>query len=224
MIGSYTFLPSVVEGLFGRAIQNRLELGTVPRVELNSEPPPSILAGRFESGRVVLENADFEGVRPKRTIIDADPFNLNVLSSISDGTFQTGRPLSGRLRMELSEGEVTRLANADNQGIVVAGVRLEPGEMVVNVETTVMGITVPVSVAGALELVGETLVFEPRRISAFGTPLPGELSDRLVSGAGFEYPLEDLPYDIDVSDVRVEEGKVVIEGRIGRIPVGETGG
>lgn len=224
VIGSYTFLPAVVEGLFGRAIQDGLEGGTVPGVELNSEPAPSILIGRFASGRVVLEGADFEGVRPERTVIDADPFEVSVLSSISNGTFQTRRPLSGRLRMELSEGEVTRLANAGNQGIAVEGVRLEPGEMVVEVKTTFMGITVPVSVAGTLELEGETLVFEPRRISAFGTTLPGELSDRLVSRAGFEYPLESLPYDTDVSDVQVEEGKVVVEGRIGRIPVGETGG
>lgn len=224
VIGSYTFLPAVVEGLFGRAIQDGLERGTVSGVELNSEPSPSILFGRFESGRVVLEDADFEGVRPERTVVDADPFELNVLSSISNGTFQTGRPLSGKLRMELSEGEVKRLANADNQGIAVEGVRLEPGEMVVEVKTTFMGITVPVSVEGVLELEGETLVFEPRRISAFGTPLPGGITDRLVSRAGFEYPLEDLPYDTEVSDVRVEEGKVVVEGRIGQIPVGRTGG
>ncbi|MGB3681129.1 MAG: DUF2993 domain-containing protein [Rubrobacteraceae bacterium] len=224
VVGSYIFLPAIVEGLFAREIQDRLEPGSVPEVELEGEPSPGILVRRFGSGRVVLEEVDFEGVRSDRTVIDLDPFDLDLLASISGGSFQSEEPLSGKLRMELSEEEVTRLANSGNQGVAVQGVRLEPGEMFVDVEARVMGIRVPVSVAGNLELEGETLVFGPREISAFGSALPGGLTDRLVSRSGFEYPLGDLPYDTEVSGVRVEEGKVVVEGRIGRIPVGKAGG
>ena len=96
--------------------------------------------------------------------------------------------------------------------------------MTVDVQAQVMGISVPVSVIGTLRLRARTLAFEPRRISAFGVPLPQSLSDRLVSEAGFEYPLEDLPYDTEISDVRAENGKVVVEGRIGNIPVDKPSG
>lgn len=224
VVGSYTFLPSLVEKEFGREVKDRLGLEKVPEVSLSSEPAPNILVGKFESGKVVLEGVDLEGIRAERVSIDLDPFDLSVLRSLSGGELEPEGPLSGKVRMELSEKEVARLANAGRRGPKVESVRLEPGRMTVGVETTFMGIAVPVSVTGGLELEGQALVFTPRGISAFGVALPGSLSDRLVSQAGFEYPLEDLPYDMDVSDVRVEEEKVVVEGRIGRIPVGTAGG
>ncbi|MDQ4106862.1 MAG: LmeA family phospholipid-binding protein [Actinomycetota bacterium] len=224
VVGSYTFLPPIVEERFGRAVQDRLGLETAPEVSLSSEPPPSLLVGEFESGRLVLEGLDFEGVRPDRTIVDLDPFSLDVLGSLGSGTFETEGPLSGSLRMELSEREVARLANTNLRGPEVESMRLEPGRTTVRIETRVMGVDVPVSVVGDLAREGQTLAFEPRRVAAFGVPLPERLSDRLVSQAGFEYPLEDLPYDTEVSDVRTEEGRGVVEGRIGRIPVGGTGG
>lgn len=224
VVGSYTFLPPIVEERFGRAVQDRLGLEATPEVSLSSRPRPSLLAGRFESGRLVLEGVDFEGVRPNRAVVNLDPFAVDMLGSLGSGTFETERPLSGALRMELSEREVARLANMGVRGERVESVHLEPGRMTVRIETTVMGVEVPVSVVGDLAQEGQTLVFEPRRVAAFGVPLPERLSDRLVSQAGFEYPLEDLPYDTEVSDVRTDEGKVVVEGRIGRIPVGGTGG
>lgn len=224
VVGSYTFLPSLVEKEFGREVKDRLGLEKVPEVSLSSEPAPNILVGKFESGRVVLEGVDLEGIRAERVSIDLDPFDLSVLRSLSGGELEPEGPLSGKVRMELSEKEVARLANAGRRGPKVESVRLEPGRMTIRIETTVMGVDVPVSVVGDLAQEGQTLMFEPRRVAAFGVPLPERLSDRLVSQAGFEYPLEDLPYDMEVSDVRTDEGRVVVEGRIGRMPVGGTGG
>lgn len=224
VVGSYTFLPALMEREFGREIKVSLGLENAPEVSLNSEPAPNILVGKFESGRVMLEGVDFEGIRAARVSIDLDPFDLRVLRSLSGGALESEEPLSGKVRMELSGKEVARLANAERGGPTVESVRLEPGRMTVGVETTFMGVAVPVSVAGGLDLEGGALVFRPRGISAFGVPLPESLSDRLVSQAGFEYPLEDLPYDLDVSDVRVEKERVVVQGRIGRIPVGKAGG
>ncbi len=223
MIGSYTFLPSVVEGAFERSIQKSMGLSAVPEVSLVSQPPPNLLTGEFESGRIVLKDADFEGVRPDITVIDLDPFDINVLGSLG-GALRSKRPLSGTVRMDLSEKEVARLANAGVSGPMIGKVRLEPSRVTVGVQATVMGMDVPVSVIGALELRGQTLVFKPRGISAFGVPLPQKLSDRLVAQAAFEYPLVDLPYDTEVSDVRLGEGKVIFEGKMGRVPMGRTGG
>ena len=224
VVGSYTFLPAFVEGKLAREVKDGLGLDKTPEVSLSSDPAPNILAGKFESGRVVLEGVDLEGIRADRVAIDLEPFDLNVLRSLTGGTLEPGGPLSGNVRMELSEKEVVRLANAGRQGPRVKSVRLEPGRMTVGVETTFMGIAVPVSVVGGLDLKGGALVFKPRDISAFGVPLPKDLSDQLVSQAGFEYPLADLPYDMEISDVRPEKGKVVVEGRIGRIPVRKNGG
>ncbi len=43
-------LPSLLEGLVARDLQNRFRLAEEPEVNLESRPP-GILAGRFEGGR-----------------------------------------------------------------------------------------------------------------------------------------------------------------------------
>lgn len=224
VVGSYTFLPSVAERQFSGAIQDRLNLDKAPQVTLKSEPPLNILAGKFKSGRVVLEGLSFEGIRPERTVVNLDPFDLNLPGSLRAGEFESKKPLSGEIVMDLPEQELVRLANTGNGGPTVQSVTLQPDRMIVDLQAQVMGINVPVSVVGTLKLRARTLAFEPRGISAFGVSLPQGLSDRLVSEAGFEYPLDDLPYDTEVSDIRVEDDKVVVEGRIDDIPVNKPPG
>lgn len=219
VIGSYTFLPPFVERQFENDIRNRLSLDETPEVELNSEPPLNILAGKFNSGKIVIRGLDLEGIRPERVVVDLDPFNLDLLGSVKAGALKSEEPLAGEVTMNLSEGELTRLANTGNRGPTVQDVSLEPGRMTVDVQAQVIGVNVPVSVTGTLKLRARTLEYEPERISAFGVRLPQSLSDQLVSQSGFEYPLEDLPYGTDISDIRVEEGKVVVEGRIEDIPL-----
>lgn len=224
VVGSYTFLPSFVERQFESEIQNILSPEKTPGVTLNSEPPLNILAGKFDSGKIVVEGLDLEGIKPDRVVVNLDPFNLDLLGSVRSGTLESKKPLSGEVTMDLSERELVRLANKDNQGPKVQDVSLRPDRMTVDVQTQFMGISVPASVTGTLKLRARTLEFESRRISAFGVPLPQGLSDQLVSQAAFEYPLEDLPYGTDVSDIRVEEGKVVVEGRMDSIPLERPNG
>ena len=224
VIGSYTFLPPFVERQFESDIQDRLSLNETPKVKLNSDPPLNILAGRFESGKIVLKDLDFEGIRPDRVVVDLDPFNIDLLGSVRAGAIESEKPLAGEVSMDLSEQELVRLANEGNRGPTVQNVSLEPGRMTVDVQAQVIGVNVPASVTGALKLRARALAFEPRRISAFGVPLPKSLSDQLVSQAGFEYPLKDLPYGTNISDIRVEQGKVVVEGRIENIPLEKPGG
>ena len=224
VIGSYTFLPPFVERQFEGNIQDRLSLDETPEVGLNSEPPPNMLRGKFASGKIVIEGLDLDGIRPDRVVVNLDPFNLDLLGSVRAGALESEEPLAGEVRMNLSEKELVRLANEGNQGPRVQAVSLEPGRMTVDVQTQVIGVNVPVSVIGSLKLRARTLEYEPERISAFGVRLPQSLSDQLVSQSGFEYPLEDLPYGTDVSDIRVEEGKVVVEGRIEDIPLERPGG
>lgn len=224
LIGSYTFLPALAGSFFGQTVRSGLGLATAPEVELKSEPPPALLAGEFAEGQVVMGEADFEGVRPDRVVIDLEPFELDVLRSMRSGNFETREPLSGSLRMELSEDEVARIAESSTEDVPVEEVRLEPGRMFVELGARVLGVEVPVSVEGDLELRREELAFEPRRVQAFGVPVPERLSERLVSQADFAYPLDDLPYDARISEVRLKKDRLVLSGDLESIPLGGSGG
>lgn len=223
LIGTYTFLPPLVERTVARSVQDRLELEEKPGVELESDLPPEMLVGRFSGGRISLGGANLGGVRAEKVALDLDPFDLDVLRSLAHGAPTAEEPLSGTLGATLSEREVLRLVQA-GADVPVRDLRLEEGGVVVGSETTVFGMQVPVSVQGGLLLRGESLVFEPRSVSVLGAEVPPELADQVLEGTSLSYPLEGLPYGAKISGVEVAENRLVLSGEIERIPLGGPAG
>lgn len=219
LIGTYTFLPPLIGSIFGKSIKNEMGLRNTPEVSLKSDPPPRMLSGAFAQGQISLGDTDFGGVRPRKVTIDLDPFDLNMMKSMGGGGFVSREPLSSDLRMEVSEKEVARIAGSASQDIPVEAVELEEGEVTVRSGTRLLGVDVPVAVQGELEVLDQELVFEPRRVSAFGFRLPKNLADELLSEADFSYPLEDLPYDAKINKIEVKEGYLILNGRLERIPL-----
>jgi hypothetical protein len=220
LIGSYTFLPPLVEALFGRGVQGQLGLESSPEVELESEPPPRILAGEFSEGRVALDNAEFGEIRPDSVTIDLDPFELDLLDSARSGELRTQKPLSGTIRATISEEEVGRVARENVDDVPISGVELEENAVIVRAGAEVLEVDVPISVKGELHLRGESLVFEPRSVSAFGVRIPDKISERLLSGTDFEYPIDDMPYGAEISTVEIREDELILSGTLDHLPVG----
>lgn len=219
VVGSYTFLPPMLEGMMGRGIQSRLGLESEPQAELTSDPPPRMLAGEFSHGRVVMKDPVFGGMRAERVAMDLDPFRVDMLEVVRSGELRSRDPLSGELRVELPEREVERVVVAAAD-VPVSGMDLVQDRIVLNSEVRVLGAEVPVSVEGKLRLRGRELVFRFIRAEAFGMTVPEKVSKDFLSGARFGYPLRGLPYGAKVTKVRVEEGSVILSGRVERLVLG----
>jgi hypothetical protein len=218
LVGVYVFLPSLLERSAARGIQEGLGLESAPEVELDRGSPAEMVVGRFSGGRISLGVADLGGVRAERVTVDLDPFDLDVLGSMMGVALRSEMPLSGTLRAEVPEGEVSRLAEA-GADVPVRGVDLREGEVVVGSEVPVLGVEVPVSVGGDLALRDQKLVFTPRRVLALGTRVPEQLAEHLLAGADFSYPLGGLPYGAEVTGVEVREGRLVVSGALERVPI-----
>jgi hypothetical protein len=169
VIGIYTLLPYLLEGLVARNLRDGLGLAEAPEVNLVSDPAPSVLLGRFEEGEISLTNSELGGVRPDEVKIYLEPLDLDVPASVTSGRIESEGPLSGTLRAELSEGEVARLANASNNlAAPVRNLRLEEGYLVVGFEVEAPGARIPVGVEGEVALRDGELLFEPRRLEVLG--------------------------------------------------------
>jgi len=219
LIGPYTFLPSLIEYAVARDVQSRLGVEKQPEVRLRSDPAPEMLRGEFAGGRITLKNAKLGGVRTQRARIYLDPFDIDVWDTMRSGRVVDRKPLSGDLWIEVSEDEVARLTQARSD-LPVEGVGVTKRGMVVSSEATVLGSRFPVDVEGDLGLRDGDLVFEPQGLEAAGVPVPDELADRLLKGAGFEYSLGRLPYQTRITGVETEEDRIVLEGRVPSIPLG----
>jgi len=71
---------------------------------------------------------------------------------------------------------------------------------------------------------GESLVFEPRSVSALGAEVPSELADRMLEGTDLSYQFEGLPYSVVISGVKVAENRLILSGEMERIPLGGPAG
>ncbi len=196
-------------------------MAETPEVNLVSDPAPSVLLGRFEEGEITLTSPELDGVRPDEVTINLEPFDLDVRGSVASGRIESGGPLSGTLRADLSEEEVTRLAAfSETLAAPVSGVRLEEGYIVVGFEVEALGTRVPVGVEGEVVLRdGGELGFEARRLDVLGEPLPERLTRRLLEGVDFVYPVE-LPFEGELSGVEIHEERLVLTGEVSDLSAG----
>ena len=219
LIGPYTFLPSLLEYAVARDIKARLGVERQPDVTLKSDPPLRMLAGEFSGGRIVMKNTDLGGVTARRTRIDLDPFDINVWATIKKGRVIDREPLSGALRVDVPEKEVSRLARAGSE-IPVDDVDVQEAGMVVRSEVSVLGTRFPVSIEGEPGLRKDDLIFEPQGLTAAGVQVPDDLANEVLAGTSFEHPLDRLPYQTRITAVEAEDGRIVLSGRVPSISLG----
>jgi hypothetical protein len=220
LIGPYTFfLPSLLEYAVARDVKARLGIEKQPHVELKSDPPVRMLAGEFSGGRIVMKNTDLGNVTATRARIDLDPFDIDVWATMRKGQVVDRDPLSGDVRVDVPEWEVSRLAKAGSE-IPIQDVDVQKDGVVVRSEVSVLGTRFPASIEGEPVLRDGELIFQPQGLTAAGVQVPDELADRLLAGTSFEYPLDRLPYQTTITGVEAEEGRIILSGSVPSIPLG----
>jgi hypothetical protein len=215
----YFMLPPVLENLVARNVQDRLGLAERPAVELDSDPQWEFLLGKFSGGKVSAGQTDIGGVRAEDASVALDPFSVDVGDSVQSRTVVTQRPVSGQVRLTVSEDEVSRLAG-QNAGVPVNGVELRRDGVTVESEATVLGVTFPVAVEGGVGVEGNALVFEPGTVRAAGMTVPTDLANSLLAGTAFRYPVGGLPYGGRLTRAETGEGSVVLTGRVSGVDLG----
>jgi hypothetical protein len=219
LIGPYTFLPSLLEYAVARDVKARLGVEKQPDVELKSDPPIRMLAGEFSGGRIVMKNTDLGNVTATMARIDLDPFDIDVWATIRKGHMVDRDSLSGDLRVDVPEREVSRLAKTGSE-IPIQEVDVQKDGVVVRSEVSVLGTRFPASIEGEPGLRDGELIFRPQGLTAAGVQVPDELADRLLAGTSFEYPLDRLPYQTTITGVEAEEGRIILSGSVPSIPLG----
>ncbi len=219
LVVPYFVLPTVLENLVARNVQDQLGLAERPGVELDSDPQWEMLLGEFSSGRISVGETDLGSVRAEDVAMDLDPFNMDVGESVRSRTVVVREPVSGRVRLTVSEREVSRLARQNAQ-VPVNGVELERGGVTVESEASALGATFPATVDGGVGVEGNALVFQPETVRAAGVTVPGYLADSLLAGTAFRYPVEGLPYGARITGAETFDGAVVLTGRVSGVEIG----
>ena len=216
----YFVLPAVLENLAARNVQDRLGLAQAPTVELDSDPQWEMLLGEFSGGSISANGLDLGGFRAERAAINVDePFIVDVPGSVREQMLVVGGPVSGTVRLEVSEGEVLRLSNSAG-GIGAKDIELTRDGATIEFAAGVGDTTFTVLVEGGVGVEGDALVFQPRRVRAAGVQVPEYIADSLLAESAFRYPVNGLPYGGTLTGAKTLEGAVVITGRVPNVDLG----
>lgn len=219
LVVPYFVLPPVLENLVARNVQDRLGLAERPGVDLDSDPQWEMLLGEFSSGRISVVGADLGVVRAEDVSMDLEPFSVYVGEIVRSRTAVVEKPVSGQVRLMVSEEEVSRLAQGNAQ-VPVNGVELKRNGVTVESEASVLGATFPVTVDGGVGVEGNALVFQPGTVRAAGMTVPPDLADSLLAGTAFRYPVEGLPYGARITGAETLDGAVLLTGRVSGVEIG----
>jgi hypothetical protein len=212
LLAPYTFLPPMLGSVFGRALQNQLGLERTPEVELDSAPPPMMYAGSFSKALISAQGVELGGVKAEKVVLNPDPFNVNLIDSVSSGKLSTVDPLSGRLQVELSEDGALNLAQ-DVAAVPVQGIELEDDQVVLQFG---LGFGAPTSVRGRLFLQRGALTFQPQQVEGSAGGIPPA---QLLALTSFAYPVTGLPFGAEVSSVKVLKDRLILTGEMRNIPL-----
>lgn len=213
VLAPYTFLPPLLGSVLARTLQNQLGLEDMPEVELESDPAPMMYAGSLSKALVSAEGVELRGIKVQKVIMDLDPFNVNLVESATSGALSTKQPLSGKLSVELSEENTSRLAQLVS-AVPVQDVELEEDQVVLNMS---LGFGSPTTVRGRLYLQNGSLIFESQQVEGAPAFAPTE---QLLALTSFEYPVSGLMYGARVSGVDVRKDRLILSGEIQKIPLG----
>ncbi len=101
-LAPYTILPPLLESVVARTVQDQVELG--------SDPPPKMYFGSFSEARISVRGYEISGLETEYVALELDPFDLNLLQSVTTRTVSTAQPLSGSLQIKLSDKSALRLS------------------------------------------------------------------------------------------------------------------
>lgn len=220
VLAPFTVLPALLESVTARLLQDQLGLQETPEVEIESSPAPMMYAGSFSKALVSVKGIELGGVKTENVAMEFDPFDLNLLESVTSGAVSTEQPLSGKLSVALSEDSVLRLAQAGS-AVPVQDIEFEKDQVVLKLE---LGFGSPTSVRGRLYLQDQLLIFEPQQVDEASGLVTAE---QVLAVTGFAYPtsglpfaVSGLPFGVEVSGVEVQKDRVTFSGQIRNIPLG----
>ncbi|MGY1707896.1 DUF2993 domain-containing protein [Geodermatophilus sp. SYSU D00758] len=195
---------ALAEDRVAQVVAERGELPATPDVEIGGFPfLTQALGGRYDRVRIVVSSAD---VGPGEvTGIDVTLQGLQV-------------PLSDVLGGAVQEVPVERVDGTATLSYALLSDQLGPGTTLeregdgLRITRTVelAGQELPLTAVGTVSLDGDDLVVDVDEAAGAGVGLPGFLVDRASDLLDLRYPIEALPFGLELTGVRPAADGVVV--------------
>jgi LmeA-like phospholipid-binding len=213
LVGVNLATPAVCAALVAGPLRTFLDAAGV-EVTVEAWPPPALWWGRID--RITMSARDVRAgeQRLERLSATLGAVQVDPLALYVERAFVVRAIGSGHARAMISEAALARIL-AGQKGVRISTLRLRPGRVFVRGAIRALGTEIAIAGTGRLILSGGgtiDLIVDRALVGATDPAAPkGELTTRIPAVVR----IPPLPFGLRLTDVRVDEGQVVLDAGVG---------
>lgn len=199
----------------GLEIGLRRTLGADVKIRLDAYPSLRLLLGQFEELTVVARGVDLGGLTAEEYALAAEQVIVNLRQLLTRRELRFVN--QGRLTVQvtIAEGELSNFLRGKIPVLKDWRVQINAGSAVAIGKLPLQNIDLDVRVHGKFQALGkEKIAFVPERVEVQGVDLPAALVQVLLQDNQFYIDLKAAPMPLELIDVKMEPGKLVVRARV----------
>jgi hypothetical protein len=193
----------------------RRTLGSEVEIKLDAYPSLRLLLGQFEELSVVARGVNLGGLTVEEYTLAAEQVTVNLRELLARRELRFVN--QGRLTVQVTvaEGELSSFLREKMPALKDWRVQINAGNAVVIGKIPLQAFDLDVRVHGKFQALGkEKIAFVPERAEVQGVELPAALVQALLQDAQFYIDLKAAPMPLELIDVKMEPGRLIIRARV----------
>lgn len=193
----------------------RRTLGSDVEVRLDSYPSLRLLLGQFEELSVTARGVNLGGLKAEEYTLAAEQVAVNLRELLARRELKFVN--QGRLTVQVTvaEAELSNFLREKMPALKDWRVQMNDGSAVAIGKIPLQAVDLDVRVHGKFQALGkEKIAFVPERIEVHGVELPVALVQVLLQDAQFYIDLQAAPMPLELIDVKMEPGRLIIRARV----------
>lgn len=193
----------------------RQTLGADVEIRLDAYPSLRLLLGHFEKISVVARSVNLGGLEAEEYTLAAEQVTVNLRELLARREIKFVN--QGRLIVQITvaEGELSNFLRDKIPVLKDWRVQISAGNAVAIGKIPLQAIELDVRVHGKFQALGkEKIAFVTERVEVQGIELPAALVETLLEDAQFYIDLKAAPMPLELIDVKMEPGRLIVRARV----------
>lgn len=190
-------------------------LGADVSVRLAAYPSLRLLLGQFAQIEVEAKNVSLGGLVADQYALVAEDVVVNMRELLSRRELRFRNDGNMQVRVVVAEGELSKYLWERIPELRGWRIQIHAGRVTVLGQVPLLNAKVDIAVQGKFLALGQDkIAFVPEGIEIFGAPLPAALVGAVMQDTQFHIDLASAPMPLELLDVRMEPGQLVVVARV----------
>ena len=190
-------------------------LGADVRLRLQSYPSLRMLLGQFDHMSVVAKNVNLGGLTVSEYSLVAEEVDVNLRSLLGRRELEFNKQGNLEVQIVVDEGQLSAYLWENIPELKGWRVQVNQNSVTVVGQAPILSATMDVRLQGKFApLDANKLAFIPERLELQNIALPQGIVDAVLHGAQFYIDLAAAPMPLELIDVKMEPGQLILRAKV----------